>query len=98
MERIVERHLKRRVEALGGAAMKFVSPGRSGVSDRIVVLPGGEIWFVELKQKGGRLTVLQQHFAEMIQSLGANYICLWSKEEVDTWISKRNSLALNGQS
>jgi len=31
--------------------------------------------------------VLQQHFAEMIQGLGANYVCLWSKEEVDEWIA-----------
>lgn len=29
--------------------MKFVSPGNDGVPDRIVVLPGGRVIFVELK-------------------------------------------------
>ncbi len=91
MEKIVERYLRRRVQDAGGVAMKFVSPGRSGVSDRIVVLPGGQVWFVEVKQAGGKLTVLQQHFAAMIQELGANYVCLWSKEEIDEWIASLRS-------
>ena len=46
-EAVVERHLRRRVEAAGGWCLKFVST-RAGVPDRIVVL-NGHVLFVELK-------------------------------------------------
>jgi hypothetical protein len=83
----VERHLVRLVEKAGGKAYKFVSPGRAGVADRLVVLPGGRVWFVELKVKGGRLSALQQVFAADMAALGQNYTVLWSKEDATTFVS-----------
>ncbi len=83
----VERHLVRLVEKAGGKAYKFVSPGRAGVADRLVVLPGGRVWFVELKVAGGRMSALQLVFAEDMTALGQNYTVLWSKEDVATFVS-----------
>ena len=40
----------RRVKDIGGIAYKFVSPAHRGVADRLVVLPGGVVWFVEVKR------------------------------------------------
>ena len=51
-ESTVERNIRRQVEALGGVAWKWVSPGRRGVPDRIRILPGPHIIFVELKRPG----------------------------------------------
>lgn len=51
-EREVERELVERAQALGGMAYKFTSPGRRGVPDRILLLPGRVPQFVELKRKG----------------------------------------------
>ena len=48
---------------------------------------GGVVWFVELKAEGGRLSPLQQVFQSEMARLGQNYVCLWSKEEIDQWIS-----------
>lgn len=53
-ERDVERALVERVQAAGGQAYKFTSPGRRGVPDRIVLLPGRVPEFVELKRKGAK--------------------------------------------
>ena len=53
-EREVEAELVRRVQAAGGLAYKFTSPGRRGVPDRVVLLPGRAPEFVELKRKGER--------------------------------------------
>jgi len=86
MERDIERYLVRRVTQLGGVAYKFVSPGRVGVADRIVLLPGGVVWFVELKTATGRLSPLQKLFAADMRRMGMNYIVIRSKEEVDQWI------------
>ena len=78
----------RLVEKVGGKAYKFVSPGRAGVADRLVVLPGGRVWFVELKVAGGRMSALQQVFAEDMARLGQRYTVLWTKEQVDAWVDK----------
>ncbi|CAB4134265.1 VRR-NUC domain containing protein [uncultured Caudovirales phage] len=86
MEKHIERHLVQAVKRLGGTAYKFSSPSHRGVSDRVVCLPG-QTWFVELKQASGKLSPLQKLFAEDMKRLGQNYACLWSKEDVDKWIS-----------
>lgn len=51
-ERDIEEYLVKRVAAMGGIAYKFTSPQRANVPDRIVVLPLGELVFVELKAPG----------------------------------------------
>ena len=60
LERDIERRLVDGVKKLGGRAYKWVSPGSNGVPDRIVILPGGKIIFIELKTTTGRLTDLQK--------------------------------------
>ena len=86
MEKQIEAYLVKRVRELGGIAYKFVSPSNRGVADRLVVLPGGVVWFVEVKTQGGRLAPLQKLFIEDMQRLEQNVTVLWSKEDVDAWI------------
>ncbi len=69
-EKDLERRLVRRVEALGGRAYKFVSPGNAGVPDRLVCLPGGLAVFVELKRPGESPRPLQQSQIERLRRLG----------------------------
>lgn len=66
----LERRFCRLVEQAGGKAYKFVSPGNSGVPDRIVVLPGGRIGFVELKRPGETPWKLQQFRRQELEGLG----------------------------
>lgn len=51
--------------------MKFVSPGNDGVPDRIVVLPGGSVIFVELKDKKGVLMANQRIQVARLRKQGA---------------------------
>ena len=67
----LEARLVRWVRALGGVAYKFVSPGNAGVPDRLVVLPGGLIRFVELKTDTGRLGPMQGRQLRRLEDLGA---------------------------
>lgn len=87
LERDIEKHLVRRVQEAGGKAYKFVSPQNRGVSDRIVVLPSGVVWFVELKAPGGKLSPLQVLFGEEVKKMNGNYTVLWSKEDVDAFVA-----------
>ena len=86
LERDIERYLVRRAIEQGGKAYKWVSPGHVGVADRIVLLPGGVVWFVELKTATGRLSPWQKVFAADMRRMGMNYVVIRSKEEVDAWI------------
>jgi Holliday junction resolvase-like predicted endonuclease len=87
-EKEVEQHLCKRVKALGGYAYKFRSVTQVGVADRIVCLPSGQTWFVEVKQPNGRLSALQAIFAEEMEKTQQRYVCLWSKDEVDAWLTR----------
>ena len=87
LEKDIERYLVRRAIEHGGKAYKWVSPGHVGVADRIVLLPGGVVWFVELKTAKGRLSPWQKLFAVDLRRMGQKYACVWSKEDVDKWLS-----------
>ena len=80
LEKTVEAALVKRVKELGGIAYKWTSPGRTGVPDRIVMLPGGKIIFVELKSPTGKLTVRQEREHETIRGLGFDVIVINSVE------------------
>jgi hypothetical protein len=86
-EKQIEAHLVKKIKDAGGIAYKFVSPAHRGVADRIVVLPGGGVIFVELKTATGVLSPLQKVFADDMARLGQNYIVLKSKEEVDAFVA-----------
>ena len=82
-EKDTERYLCRMVKALGGECYKWVSPGCSGVPDRIVILPGGKIFFVELKSEGETSTKLQKKRQAELRALGCTvYADIDAKEKV----------------
>ena len=69
-ERDVEAKFCKKVKAIGGWPLKFVSPGMSGVPDRLVLLPDGRACFAEIKKPGKTMRPLQKRVAEKIERLG----------------------------
>ena len=69
-ERDIESGLRKQVERMGGKFMKFTSPGNDGVPDRIAILPGGRVWFVELKREGEKPTAVQKWQLEQLRKIG----------------------------
>ena len=85
-ERNVERLLKQRVEdAIPGArCLKFVSPGYTGVPDRIILLPGGAVVFAELKRPGEQPRQRQVFVQSQFRKLGFKVAgCVDSPEAVN---------------
>jgi hypothetical protein len=68
-ERSVERKLTEGVKRVGGLCWKWVSPGRAGVPDRIVVVDAC-VWFVEVKAQGSKERPLQKSVRQMIERAG----------------------------
>lgn len=69
-EKDTEAYLKNEIKKLGGKAYKFVSPGQTGVPDRICILPGGRVFFVETKSEGKKSTDKQRQQQERLRALG----------------------------
>ncbi len=69
-ERDIEGRLVKAVKEAGGVCPKFIAPGFDGMPDRIVMLPGGHIGFVEVKTKGKQPRPLQRKRHGMLRALG----------------------------
>ncbi len=85
-EQRLERRLKQEIERRGGQALKFVSPGHRGVPDRIVLMPGGRLWFVEMKATGKHLRPLQARRARELGALGFQVRLVSTDEELDRFL------------
>ncbi|SDX64669.1 VRR-NUC domain-containing protein [Salimicrobium album] len=87
-EKDVETYLKTNIEKRNGWCVKFESPGLSGVPDRICMVPGGRLFFVEVKRPGQKLRKLQQKRKEQFESLGQHVHTVSNKEEVDEFMRR----------
>lgn len=86
LEREIESRLRRIVKAHGGQCLKWVSPGASGVPDRIVLLPGGRIIFVETKRpKGGRVSKLQEYWQRRLTALGFTALFIFDRADLEAF-------------
>ena len=87
-ESVIEARLRDGVKAMGGICWKFVSPGTTGVPDRIIILPGGKIIFVELKADTGRTSDIQQYRINELQRLGADVRILKGLSQVKAFLEE----------
>ena len=85
-ESAIEAYLRDRVKAQGGIAYKWVSPGNVGVPDRLIVFPGGTVYFRELKAPGKKPTPLQLRQLEKLKALGFDVGVIDSKQGVDEFM------------
>lgn len=85
-EAAIEQRLKAGIEARGGLCLKLNPTAYRGIPDRMVLLPGGELIFIELKKPSGRLSRLQGHWRVMLERLGFEVLTLWSDVDVDQFL------------
>lgn len=81
-EAVIERRLTAATKKMGGICPKWVSPGLDGVPDRIVMLPGSKIGFVELKAPGKDLRSLQKKRKSQLEALGFSVFKIDGPEQV----------------
>ena len=98
LERVVEAHFIKRCKAAGYWQSKFVSPGHSGMPDRIVGVRKprkrkAEVWFVELKREGEKARPLQAVTHEEMRAAGLNVVVLAGRAEVDAWFESAGAPA-----
>ena len=85
-EKEIEAALVKAAKKRNGMALKFISPGMSGVPDRLVLLPDGKLGFIELKAPGKKMRLLQEKRKRQLEALGFLVFCLDSKEEIEVML------------
>lgn len=81
-EKIIEQLLVKAVKNSGGITPKLVSPGFDGMPDRLVLLPGGKIGFVEVKAPGKEPRPLQVARHGLLRRLGFKVYVLDAPEQI----------------
>lgn len=81
-EKTIEQRLVKAVKNSGGIAPKLVSPGFDGMPDRLVLLPGGKIGFVEVKAPGKEPRPLQVARHKLLRRLGFKVFVLDDPEQI----------------
>ena len=81
-EKTIEHKLTIAAKNMGGIALKFVSPGFDGMPDRIVLLPGGHMGFVEVKSMGCKPRPLQLARQRLLRELGFKVYVLDDEQQI----------------
>jgi hypothetical protein len=88
LEKTIEDKLCELIRAKEGLALKFVSPGTVGVPDRLILLPDGRVYFVELKAPGKKPSAKQAKMAEVLTRLGHPVRIIDSMEGVKEFMNE----------
>ena len=87
MEKKIEYKLRDKIKALGGLALKWSSLSYTGLPDRIILMPGGRIFFVELKNgNAGRLSARQVVVHRILLNLGFPVIVIKDEETLQNFL------------
>ncbi|WMZ82782.1 VRR-NUC domain-containing protein [Staphylococcus pseudintermedius] len=84
----LEQYLVKEIKKENGLCLKWVSPGTKGVPDRIIIMPDGKTYFVEMKQNKGRIDPLQKYMHKQFNLRGHKVYVLWTKEQVNEFVKK----------
>ncbi len=89
MEKQLETRLAEIIKKLGGKAFKLQFIGLRGAPDRIILMPGARVFFVETKNgTAGRLRVGQIAIAKILASLGFKVWVVTNEIELQEFISE----------
>ena len=89
-EKFIERYLCSEVESRGGLALKYSNQGAMGYPDRLCLLPGGRVFWVEVKSKGRKPDILQRIRIAALRELGQQVHVIDSISQIDDLLNSKN--------
>jgi hypothetical protein len=87
LEKAVEQRLKRGAESAGCMCIKL-APTIAGLPDRLVVLPGGRVVWVELKTDTGRVRKVQERMHARLRAKGHDVRILYGTDDVADFLEE----------
>lgn len=86
LESTLEAFFRKRVAMLNGHAFKLV-PVQAGIPDRCVLMPGGHIFLVELKQNSGEVSEVQRLWhARRLEDQQVKVHVVYGRKGVTDWL------------
>lgn len=85
-EKSIERYLVEQVSQTGLICLKYSNPNMVGYPDRLLVIPGGCVIWVELKSRGRKPSRIQQLRMAQLSGLGHTVRVIDNKADVDELI------------
>lgn len=85
-EKSIEKYLTKRAAEHGLLCLKYSNPNMVGYPDRLLVLPGGGVVWVELKSKGRKPTKVQQLRMSKLTGMGHLVEVIDNKADIDKLI------------
>ena len=82
----LERDLRKAVESVGGLCIKLPAILYRGIPDRLILLPGARICFVELKARRGRFSEPQDEFRKILFTLGFKWYMIRGRNQLEEFI------------
>ncbi len=86
-EKAIERYLVKQAKINGLLCLKYSNPNMVGYPDRLLVLPGGGVIWVELKSKGRKPTKIQQMRMTELTGMGHLVRVIDNKPDIDELIN-----------
>lgn len=89
LESSLEAHFYRTVRMTLGGSVYKMAPTVKGMPDRLVLLPGGRMYLVELKTLTGTKSPSQNLWHQRAAQLGTVVHTLYGRTQVDQWVRER---------
>lgn len=87
-EKSIERYLVEQAKQNGLPCLKYSNPNMVGYPDRLLVLPGGSVVWVELKSKGRKPTKIQQMRIAGLRNRGHYVWVIDNRKSIDELFAK----------
>lgn len=82
-EKVLEKKLIRKMASLGGWSLKLLSTHISGLPDRLCLLPGGRMFFAEVKETNRKPRKIQIFVHNKLMTLGFRVDVIDSSEQIE---------------
>lgn len=90
-EKILEPKLSKKVREAGGWAIKLLPTFVKGIPDRMVLMPGGKVYFIEMKSGGETPSKIQLIIHTKLRKLGFEVYVIDSTEGINDFIRRATS-------
>lgn len=87
LESNLEKKVRKWVKSQGGLCLKLNANLYRGIPDRLILLPGGGVYFVELKRKGKSPSAPQLEFQRVLRGMDLPCGVFDDLDEFKQWIS-----------
>ncbi len=87
-EKLLEKKLREKIKNLGGLALKFLPLYWIGAPDRIVLMPGAKVYWLETKSTGDKLLPRQKTRRKQLEKLGFKVFKIDSQHDLDMFFKE----------